>query len=163
MTSLSAGKPALQPVLPTGEPAADPPAGQSGGRRGGDFGNPESGRRCGRAGPRARGGACSPSPTPPCGLAPRYKYCGGLGRGSRWSRSAATEARGFLRALGIPGSSPAFVLWDQGGGRVGQDPADPRLELGVQSFSNPPSVFCNWMILSILHFFFPGQFLSGRY
>lgn len=24
MTSLSAGKPALQPVLPTGEPAADP-------------------------------------------------------------------------------------------------------------------------------------------
>lgn len=131
MTSLSAGKPALQPVLPTGEPAADPPAGQSGGRRGGDFGNPESGRRCGRAGPRARGGACSPSPTPPCGLAPRYKYCGGLGRGSRWSRSAATEARGVSAGFGdsrlVPSICPLGSRRGQGG------PGPRRPSIGARS------------------------------
>lgn len=33
MTSLSAGKPALQPVLPTGQPAADPRLARVGGEK----------------------------------------------------------------------------------------------------------------------------------
>lgn len=165
MTSLSAGRPALQPIpLPGSWRRTLAGPGEWGSR------SPKGGQPRGRAGLQGAGRGLPGRPPPwlPAGrlVRPGYKDCGGLGHGSRWCWATAPRTRRFLRVRRRFRPQPCPLrpsVRTSGPRRAGQSLRRPgrraaRSRASPRRTERAPSLDDSILLLLL----FSGQFLSRR-